>query len=84
MFNTPVTLKDLLIGILFGVALSIASNIAFRPNPPKMKGLMKDEVFELRRENARLEGENEYYKKFVDSTITVLTPEQKMEILQKM
>lgn len=84
MFNTPVTLKDLLIGILFGVALSIASNIAFRPNPSKMKGLMKDEVFELRRENARLEGENEYYKKFVDSTITVLTPEQKIEILQKM
>ena len=55
MLNTPVTTKDLLIGISFGVLLTIATELAFKPSMAGMSDSMNDEVFELKRENARLE-----------------------------
>jgi hypothetical protein len=84
MLNTPVTTKDLLIGISFGVLLTIASEFAFKTKSTSITENTKDEVFELQRENAKLEGENGYYKRFVDSTMNVLTTEQKMDLLNKM
>ena len=84
MLDTPVTTKDLLIGISFGILLTIATELAFKPSMVGMSDSMNDEVFELKRENARLEGENSYYKRFVDSTITVLDQDQRIELLNKM
>jgi len=84
MLNTPVTTKDLLIGISFGVLLTITSEFAFKTKSTSVTEITKDEVFELQRENSKLEGENNYYKRFVDSTMNVLTTEQKMDLLKKM
>jgi len=84
MLNTPVTTKDLLIGISMGVLFTIAYDYTNRPKTDECKLPMNDEVFELQRENAKLEGENVYYKQFVDSTMNILTTEQKMDLLKKM
>lgn len=84
MLNTPVTTKDLLIGISMGVLFTIAYDYTNRPKTDECKLPMNDEVFELQRENAKLEGENAYYKRFVDSTITVLNQDQRIELLRKM
>jgi hypothetical protein len=82
--NTPITLKDLLIGLAIGIIFSFVSNV-FSPKPRFTKSeTFNDEVFELKRENAKLEGENKTYKRWLDSLSPMLTQEQRNSLLSKM
>ena len=82
--NTPITLKDLLIGLAIGIIFSFVSNV-FSPKPRFTKSeTSNDEVFELKRENAKLEGENKTYKRWLDSLSPMLTQEQRNSLLSKM
>ena len=82
--NTPITLKDLLIGLAIGIIFSFVSNV-FSPKPRFTNSeTFNDEVFELKRENAKLEGENKTYKRWLDSLSPMLTQEQRNSLLSKM
>lgn len=82
--NTPITLKDLLIGLAIGIIFSFVSNV-FSPKQRFTKTeTFNDEVFELKRENAKLEGENKTYKRWLDSLSPMLTQEQRNSLLSKM
>lgn len=82
--NTPITLKDLLIGLAIGIIFSFVSNVFSPKQRFTNSETFNDEVFELKRENAKLEGENKTYKRWLDSLSPMLTQEQRNSLLSKM
>lgn len=88
VMNTPITLKDLLIGLAIGFLMALVSSTfnsedtsVFTENKTtKMEGRIE----KLESQIATLQGEKETYKRWLDSTITILNTEQRLDLMKKM
>jgi hypothetical protein len=82
--NTPITLKDLLIGLAIGFVLSLTLNLTRSTQEPNRLGELEDKVYTLERSLAKTEGENITYKRWIDSISPMLSQEQRLDLLRKM
>jgi hypothetical protein len=79
-------IKDLFFGLVFGSVLIVGSLLSVRPfnyEITKENKMLSEKLLILERENSILKGENQTYKKWVDTMILSLTKEQRVEILKK-
>jgi hypothetical protein len=79
-------IKDLFFGLVFGSVLIVGSLLSVRPfnyEITEENKMLSEKLLILERENSILKGENQTYKKWVDTMILSLTKEQRVEILKK-
>jgi hypothetical protein len=79
-------IKDLFFGLVIGSVLIVGSLLLVRPfnyEITKENKMLSEKLLILERENSILKGENQTYKKWVDTMILSLTKEQRVEILKK-
>jgi len=84
MLNTPITTKDLLIGLFLGIVLTLFSGLMSPTNQKEEFELVEEKIFNLERQVSSLKGENESYKRWIDSTMVLLNQDQRNELLRKM
>jgi hypothetical protein len=82
--NTPITLKDLLIGFAIGAVFISVSNVLSTKVEPKQIDDLEEKVYLLERSLSKVEGENNTHKRWVDSMTPMLSQEQRLSLLKKM
>lgn len=82
--NTPITLKDLLIGFTIGAVFILVSNVVSTKVEPKQIDDLENKVIVLERNLSKVEGESNTYKRWIDSMTPMLSQEQRLDLLKKM
>jgi hypothetical protein len=82
--NTPITLKDLLIGFAIGAVFIFVSNVVSTKVEPKQIDNLENKIITLERNLSKMEGESNTYKRWIDSITPMLSQEQRLNLLKKM
>lgn len=82
--NTPITLKDLLIGFAIGAVFIFVSNVVSTKVEPKQIDDLENKIITLERNLSKVEGESNTYKRWIDSMTPMLSQEQRLNLLKKM